>query len=161
MCAKAYCKKNGKDDIVFDELNKLPRPYRILKNIFFCLKVPVTHPRLSEKVRSCQIDYVVIGPSGVFVIEFKQWDEYAFKEMIPYQQADTADLIVYIKLNNRFSQRIPKYTILLIPPSMSVIDYGYVHQLTVWELITFIVEKKEVFSKSEIREITRMMLGKI
>jgi hypothetical protein len=160
MCAKAYCKKNGKDGIVFDELNKLPRQYRILKNIFFCLKVPVTYPRLSEKVRSCQIDYVVIGPTGVFVIESKQWDEYAFKEMIPYQQADIADLIVYIKLNNHYTRRIPKYTIMLVPPNMPVIDYGYIHQVSVWDLTTFIVEKRELLSKSEIREITRIMLGR-
>ena len=161
MCAKAYSRKNGRKDLIGEQLSKLPKQFKVLRNVFLRLEFHVTHSNSSEKVRSCQIDYVVIGPSGVFLIESKEWDKYAFKELIPYKDTEKADLVVYIKLSNQLTKRIPKFSIVIINPDIPVIHYGYIHQLSVLDLNSFILEKTEQLSKSEIRQITYILKGKV
>ena len=71
MCAKAISihKKYTKEYLVFKELRKLPDQYILLQNVFLKLKYPVTHSLSTEKLKGCQIDFVVLGPPGIFVIE--------------------------------------------------------------------------------------------
>ena len=94
MCAKAYFKKFGKKDTVLGELHKLPHQFTILKNILLRLRWTATHPKSSEPVKSCQIDYLVIGPTGIFVIESKNWDDEAFTQKVPHIEVDKAGLVV-------------------------------------------------------------------
>lgn len=160
MCAKVYFKRNGREDTVLDELCKLPDQFILLKNIFLRLPWPVTHQKTSESVRSCQIDYVVIGPSGVSIIEAKNWDENSIQEMIPHKEVDKAGLIVYIKLKRYFNTKIPIYNIIVTFRKMPIIQYGYVYQLSLWNLTPFIFDQGKNLSKSEIRELGKLFRRK-
>lgn len=160
MCAKVYFKRSRSEDIVLNELCKLPNQYILLKNVFLRLPWPVTHQKTSEIVRSCQIDYVVIGPPGVSVIEAKNWDENSFIDMIPYKEADQAGLVVYIKLRRYFNRIIPIYNIIITFRKLPFIQYGYVHQLSLWNLTTFIFGQENFLSKSEIRKLGKIFMRK-
>jgi hypothetical protein len=160
MCAKVYFKRNGREDIVLDELCKLPDQFILLKNVFLRLHWPVTHQKTSEIVRSCQIDYVVIGPPGVSIIEAKTWDKNSFTDMIPYQEADKAGLVVYIKLKRYFNKKLPIYNIIVTFGKVPYTQYGYIHQLSIWNLTTFIFDQEEILSKSEIRELGKIFMRK-
>lgn len=160
MCAKAYFKRTGNKDIVLDELSKLPNQFILSKNVFLRLAWPVTHQKTSKIVRSCQIDYVVIGPPGVSIIEAKNWDNNSFTDMIPYQEADKAGLVVYIKLKRYFNKKLPIYNIIVTFRKVPHIQYGYVHQLTLWNLTTFIFDQEKILSKSEIRQLGKIFMRK-
>lgn len=160
MCAKAYFKKTGKDDLVLKELNKLPYQFMILRNVFLRLKWPVTYQKTSEAVKSCQIDYIVIGPSGIFVMEAKNWDECIFKEKIPHKEIDKAGLIMYIKLSRSFTKKIPIYNIVVTKKQEASIRYGFVHQLPVWQLTSFIYSQGSNISQGEIPRVRRLLLNK-
>lgn len=153
MCAKVYFKRTGTEDKVLNELTKLPNQFILMKNVFLRLSWPVTHQKTSEIVRSCQIDYLVIGPPGVSIIEAKNWDDNSFKDMIPYKEADQAGLILFIKLKSYFNKKIPIYNIIITFRKIPFIQYGYVHQLPLWELTKFIFDKGNNLSKNEIREL--------
>ena len=160
MSAKVYVKKTKKEDKVLTELCKLPDQFILLKNVFLRLPWPVTHQKTSESIRSCQIDYVVIGPSGVSIIEAKNWDENSFQEMIPHKEADKAGLIVYIKLKRYFNTKIPIYNIIVTLKKMPIVQYGYVYQLSLWNLTSFIFDQGSNLSKSEIRELGKIFKRK-
>ena len=159
MCAKAYFKKTGKSDLVLRELSKLPYQFALLRNVFLRLQWPVTYQKTTESVKSCQIDYIVIGPSGIFIIEAKNWDEFTFKEKIPHEEVDKAGLIMYIKLNRYFTKKIPIYNIVTTLKHESFIRYGFVHQLSVWQLTNFIYSQESNISKAEIRKIRRLLMS--
>ena len=161
MCAKAYFKRTGNKDIVLNELSKLPNQFILLKNAFFRLPWSVTYQKTSEMIRSCQIDYVVIGPPGVSIIEAKNWDENSFKDMIPHKEVDKAGLIIYIKLKRYFNRKIPIYNIIVSNRKTSSNQYGYVHQLTLWELTPFIFDQENKLSRSEIRELGKILRGNL
>jgi len=160
MSAKIYVKRNGKEDKVLDELYKLPDQFTLMKNVFLRLPWSVTHQTTSETIRSCQIDYVVIGPPGVSIIEAKSWDDNSFIDMIPYKEADQAGLVVYIKLKHYFTKKIPIYNIIVTFRKIPYKQYGYVHQLSLWNLTTFIFDQKNILSKSEIRKVGKIFMKK-
>jgi len=57
---------------VVDELSRLPDSYIVVNDVCLQLKPPM---QTSEGRRfSCQIDHVVIGPSGVYSVETKNWN---------------------------------------------------------------------------------------
>ena len=159
MCAKAISihRKQTKEYLVFKELGKLPDQYILLQKVFLKLKYPVTHSLSTEKLKACQIDFVVIGPSGVFIIEAKEWGEYTFEEGVPYKETDKSGLCVYIKLKNFNQKRIPIYNIVTTATERPEIVYGRVKQLSLWQLTTFIYAQEDALTKSDIRRIKRFM----
>ncbi|MFX1344157.1 MAG: nuclease-related domain-containing protein [Promethearchaeota archaeon] len=161
MCAKAYLKKNGKRDTILEELHKLPSQFIILKNKFLRLPYKVTHHKTSESIKSCHIDYVVIGPTGIFIIEAKDWEDELFSLKIPHIETDRAGLIVYILLHKHFTKYIPIYNIVATPQQLPVIRYNRVRQLTVWRLTTFIHGQEDQLSKSDIRKIKKVFMKRL
>ena len=161
MCAKAYYKKAGKKDTVLDELHKLPHHFIILRNKLLRLRWAVTYQKTSESVKSCQIDYLVIGPTGIFVIEAKNWDDELFTQKLPHIEADKAGLVVYIELANNFTKYIPIYNIVATLEQVPFIRYGRVRQLFIWQLTTHIYSQENRLSKSEIRRIRRLFMRNI
>ena len=158
MCAKAYFKKVGKKDTVLDELHKLPHHFIILRNKLLRLRWSVTYQKTSESVKSCQIDYLVIGPTGIFVIEAKDWDDELYTQKLPHIEADKAGLIVYIKLANNFTRYIPICNIVATLNQVPFARYGRVRQLFVWQLTTYIYSLETCLSRSEIRKIKRLFM---
>lgn len=158
MCGKAYFKQIGSKNIVLDELNKLPRQFTTLRNKLLRLRWTVTYQKTSESVKSCQVDYLVIGPTGIFVIEAKNWDDELFIQKLPHIEADKAGLVVYIKLANQFTRYIPIYNIVATLEQVPFVRYGRVHQLFVWQLTTYIYSLEMCLSRSEIRKIKRLLM---
>lgn len=160
MCAKTYFKEFKRENLILDELSKLQDQFLLFKNVFLRLKWPVTYTKTSETIKSCQIDYVVIGPPGVVIVEAKKWDESLFTELIPHKETDKAGLIVYIKLKAYFNKKIPIYNIVTTLKKIPIVHYGFVHQLSVWDLTTFIYNQENCLSKSEIRQLGKIFKRK-
>ena len=158
LCAKAYFKKVGKKDTVLDELHKLPHNFTILRNKLLRLRWTVTYQKTSESVKSCQIDYLVIGPTGIFVIEAKNGDDELFTQKLPHIEADKAGLVLHIKLTNNFTKYIPIYNIVATLEQVPFVRYGRVRQLFVWQLTTYIYSLETCLSRSEIRKIKRLLM---
>ena len=160
MCAKTdfITKQYRIEDLVNNELHKLPHSFVVLRNIFLRLQYKITHTKSLEQVKSCHIDFVVIGPPGVFVIEAKEWDENSYEKMVPYKEVDKAGLVVYIKLKTRFGKHFPVFNIITNTKNHSDTTYGRVVWQSVWDLSTFIYGKEEYLSKIDIKNIKRLFL---
>lgn len=63
------------EEKVIDTLRKLPDSYYVLNEIQIKLSRSVLWKKYLEYIKTAQIDHVVIGPSGIFLIETKNWDE--------------------------------------------------------------------------------------
>ncbi len=87
---------------VIKNLAKLPDEYHVINDCNLSLE---TWTRLDGKnLRTAQIDHLVIGPTGVYVIETKNWSketmEKSFQsEYNPYHQVQKAQRITYLTLN--------------------------------------------------------------
>jgi len=95
------------------ELDRLPDIYYIFNEVHLSLYRPVRYRDTDKYIRYCQIDFVVIEPTGIFIIEAKEWDERTLREAktLPLKEADKAGLIFYIRIVNKFRKKFPIYNV--------------------------------------------------
>ena len=60
---------------VASTLSSLPDNYTVINDVNVKLDRPIYNRKENDRIFSFQIDHVVIGPGGVFVIETKHWSE--------------------------------------------------------------------------------------
>ncbi|AKB13599.1 Nuclease-related domain-containing protein [Methanosarcina thermophila] len=89
---------------VIKNLENLSESYFLLNDLFLELDEYITFQ--GSKLKSAQIDHLVVGPTGVYVIEVKNWSyEYVqkvFREnsYTPYDQIQRSSYLTYRYLNN-------------------------------------------------------------
>ena len=147
------------EDVVRRELHRLPSTYYIFKDVCLRLYRPVKYRKTPESIHFCQIDFVVIGPTGIFIIEAKEWSEQILKKSsdTPLKEADKAGLVFYIRIYNRFCRKFPIYNVAVMLQKISKVKYEYVRYLTIRELYWFILRREGILSKKKITKIVRWL----
>lgn len=56
-----------------NELRKLPDSFYVVNNVQISFSRPLYEPRSNQRIYSIQADHVVVAPSGIFLIETKNW----------------------------------------------------------------------------------------
>ena len=89
---------------VIKNLENLPEDYFLLNDLFLELDEYITFQ--GSKLRSAQIDHLVVGPTGIYVIEAKNWS-YQYVQKVfnensytPYDQIQRSSYLTYRYLNN-------------------------------------------------------------
>jgi len=89
---------------VIKNLENLPEDYFLLNDLFLELDEYITFH--GTKLKSAQIDHLIVGPTGVYVIEAKNWSyEYVQKvfsenSYTPYDKIRRSSYLTYRYLNN-------------------------------------------------------------
>ena len=89
---------------VIQELSKLNDNYHVFCGVRLALPRAVTY-RGERNLRSAQMDFVIVCPKGVFMIEVKNWSKsYAASHggFSPYEQTERAGRVLWIDLQNSF-----------------------------------------------------------
>ena len=148
-------KSNG----VLVELNRLPTTYYIFGDIVLSLYRPVKYKKTEEYVKFCQLDFLVVGPTGIFVIEAKEWSQKILREAscLPLKETDKAGLIFYIRMLNKFHRKFPIYNVAVMLQKVTKVSYEYVRHLTLRELYWFILRRERFVPKRKITKITRWL----
>jgi len=144
---------------VLRELNRLSCDYYIISDVCLSLNWPVKYRKTQEIVKFCQIDFVVIGPTGIFLIEAKEWSEKILREdmYIPFKEADKAGLIFYIKIINRFNKKFPIYNVVVMLQKVPKIQYEYVRHVSLQQLYWFILQREGILHKKKITKTVRWL----
>lgn len=150
---------NVTEDVVLRELNRLSSTFHIFTDVYLRLNRPVRYKNTKKKIKFCQIDFVVVGLTGIFIIEAKEWNEKILKEdkLLPLMEVDKAGLIFYIRSLNFFGRKFPIYNIAVMLTKVPKVKYGFVRHLTISELYWFILRRDGVISKKKIKQIVRWL----
>ena len=137
------------------ELKKLPETYYILNEVFLGFARAIRWNKNGQYVKSCKIDHVVVGPTGIFLIETKNWSPQRLQQaqFTPHEQIDRAGYIFFIHMMDKFYRKFPIYKIVATTRSLPQLFYKYVDQMTINELINFILEKHQSLDSEEIAKI--------
>ena len=101
--SKEYKGAVGEQEVI-KNLNDLPDSYFCFNNVFLELERYISFN--NSKLKSAQIDHLVVGPTGVYVIETKNWSpEYVQKvfsenSYTPYDQIQRSSYLTYKYLNS-------------------------------------------------------------
>ncbi len=111
--------------------------------------------KYNEYVKSCQIDHVVVGSGGIFLIKTKNWSGKTLRRagFTPHHQIERAGYIFYIKIINLFRRRLSIQNIVVTLGRVPKNKHQYVQQLSIKELNSYILRKRKRLSLNEINQI--------
>jgi hypothetical protein len=160
---------------VVRELENLPDDY-ILINDFTCsFHPPIYNQQEEDYIKSIQIDHILISPSGIFLIETKNWSEHSLNNLSlrsPVQQIKRTNFALFkilaggitnsnLTLNQHHwgDRKIPIRNLIVLTNQKPSEEFQYVKILTLKELLSYVKYFKPSFSSKEIQMIAIYLLN--
>jgi len=147
---------------VLDELKKLNENYHVLCDVNVRIKDFVRYHG-QRNLRSAQMDFVVVGPTGIYVIEVKNWSSNQVnfhKGLNPYEQVDRAGMVLWIYLKQRSFFYKPRVTNLLVPVQGNLgynSSYRSVLIRNPNNLIKFINENNNILNEKRVFKVVKIL----
>ncbi len=162
------------EEKVVRTLELLPDEYHLINDFRVSFAKPVYNRQENDYIRSVQIDHILVGPSGVFIIETKNWSEISMADWSlysPVRQIRRAGLALFRLLNNETAhyylhvdrhhwgnRKIPIKNIVVFMNKRPREEWQYVKVLTLSELISYLDYFSPVFSEVETQRIANYLL---
>lgn len=148
----------------------------ILINDFALTFHPAIYNRQEDDyIKSIQIDHLLVTPSGIFLIETKNWSEKSLSSLdlrSPVQQVKRTNFALFKLLtgdiaNNRVrlnqhhwgDRKIPIRNLIVLTNSKPNEEFQYVKILTVNELLSYVRYFKPIFTNLETQAISSYLLN--
>lgn len=155
---------------VAKDLENLSDDY-ILINDFVCtFHPPIYNRQEDDYIKSIQIDHILISPSGIFLIETKNWSEHSMNNLSlrsPVEQVRRTSFAIYRMLADKTSlldqhhwgdRKIPIRNLIVLINQKPREEFQYVKILTLKELRNYVEYFKQSFSTKEIEMIANYLL---
>jgi len=142
-----------------NKLKQLSDEYFVLNEVSISFSKYVYWKKKNVFVKSCKVDHIVVGPTGIFIIETKYWTEKNLKEskFLPHEQIDRANYILYIQMWDRFKIKFPVYNIVATYKKLEHIEYEFVNQLSINRLNKFILTRETTIDKENIEKLVKWL----
>ena len=139
----------------------------------FFFRRPVYNRQENDYIKSIQIDHILIAPSGIFLIETKNWSEKSLNNLnlhSPVQQVKRANFVLFkilmkgitehtLNLNPHHwgNRKIPIRNLIVLTNLKPKEEFHYVKVLTLNELIGYIQYFEPTFPSNETEEIAKYL----
>jgi hypothetical protein len=155
---------------VVNELKKLSDEHVLINDFCYSFYPNIYNKSEDFYVKSMQIDHLLIAPSGIFIIETKNWSDNSLNNsrlFSPVQQIKRANFGIYnllreksfnLKKHHWGETNIPIRNIIVLINNKPIEDFKHVKVLTLSELNGYINYFKPVYSIEEIQKIANYFL---
>jgi hypothetical protein len=159
---------------VVKTLEKLSDDYYLINDFVASFSPAIYNRHENDYIKSVQIDHILVGPSGLFLIETKNWSEKSLENLnlrSPIEQIRRMNFAIFNILNNERSdyhirlnshhwgnKKIPIRNLVVLTNTKPKEDFQHVKILTVNELISYINYFKPIFSAQETKQIVDLIL---
>ena len=156
-------------------LEKLPDEFYLINDFTLYFEKPIYYRQENAYIKSIQVDHLLISPSGVFIIETKNWSEESINNLSlrsPVDQIRRSSFVLFKILseessNSIFSfnshhwgaRKIPIRNLIVLINRKPKEEFQYVKVLTLIELTGYVKYFKPIFSNEETEEIAEYLLG--
>ncbi len=161
------------EERALSELLKLPDSYFIVNDYRREFYRPIYDKRNDDRIHSIQIDHVVVGPTGIYIIETKNWSQASVENLdlfSPVKQLRRSSFAMFVLLNqavdngelndfnkNWGSQKISPKNIILLMNHKPAEEFQYVKILSLNEINRYITYGNAVFSNTEVDELVNYL----
>lgn len=159
---------------VVKQLESLSDEYYLINDFNVSFSSAIYNNNDNSYIKSVQIDHLLISPSGIFIIETKNWSATSLKNLnlrSPVEQIKRAGYVLYKLLHDGIAnnvlylnkhhwgnKKIPLRNLIVLTNSKPKEEFQYVKTLTLNELLSYINYFKPIFSNSEAQRITDYLL---
>lgn len=160
---------------VVDALQCLPEEFILINDFTVSFLTPLYWPQGKERIKSVQIDHVLVCPGGVFLLETKNWSKdslYNLSLRSPVLQIRRASYALHkllssavskqqIRLNSHHwgDKKIPIRNLIVMVNSSPAEEFQYVKVLPVKQVPGYVRYFKPVFSSDETESIANYLLN--
>ncbi|HMV14668.1 MAG TPA: nuclease-related domain-containing protein [Chitinophagales bacterium] len=154
---------------VVKTLDKLSDEYYLINDFSFTFSPAIYYNQEDEYIKSIQLDHILIGPSGVFLIETKNWSEKSIDNLdlrspvcqirrssfalFKLLNSESDDLGLQLNSHHWGSVKISIKNLIVLLNSKPKGEFQYVKILTLNELIGYISYFKPIFTHSEVESV--------
>jgi len=159
---------------VVKAIENLSDDYFLINDIDVSFSPAIYNRNENDYIKSVQIDHILVGPSGIFLIETKNWSEKSLENYSlrsPIEQVKRTSFALFYLLNNEKSnyhlsldghhwgdKKIPIKNLIVMTNTKPKEEFQYVKILTDKELLSYVNYFKPIFSYTETKRIADMIL---
>lgn len=159
---------------VVKTLETLSDEYFLINDFNISFSPAIYNRQENDYIKSVQIDHILVAPSGVFLIETKNWSEKSLESLSlrsPVEQIKRASFVLFKLLNNEMSnyylrldrhhwgnKKISIKNLIVLTNTKPKEEFQYVKILTLNELLGYVNYFKPIFSNAETQRIADFLL---
>lgn len=159
---------------VVKALESLSDDYFLINNFDISFYPSLPYRQENTYINNIQIDHILVGPAGVFLIETKNWSGKSlenFSLRSPVNQIKRASFVLFKLLNNELSndflglkrhhwgdKKISIRNLIVLTNTRPKEEFQYVKVLTLNELLSYINYFEPIFSSPEIQRIANFLV---
>ncbi len=160
---------------VVKELENLSDENILINDFALTFHPAIYNRQENDHIKSIQIDHLLVTPSGIFLIETKNWSEKSLSSLdlrSPVQQVKRTNFALFklltgdiandrVKLNQHHwgDRKIPIKNLIVLTNSKPNEEFQYVKVLTVSELLGYVRYFKPTFTSAETQAISNYLLN--
>ena len=154
------------ENLVLNELEKLSDDYILINNFSLDLDTPLYYKKDKNKIRSIQIDHLLISKAGIFIIETKNWSKRSINSSnfrSPVAQINRSSYALSVLLSKRninlknhvwgANKEIPIRNIVVTINKKPKGQFKHVKIKTLNELNAYIDYFEPIFNDKELNKI--------
>ncbi|NTS39951.1 NERD domain-containing protein [Flavisolibacter sp. BT320] len=159
---------------VVTELKKLSDDYILINDFTFSFNPPIYYRQEDSYINSIQIDHLLIAPSGLFIIETKNWSKKSLENVnlwSPVQQIKRANFALFKLLSEGATEsslflnkhhwgdrKITIKNLIVFINQKPNEEFQHVKVLTLKEVLGYIQYFKPSFSSNDISKVANYLL---
>lgn len=155
---------------VAKELSILSDEYYLINDFCMDFNPPIYNKKENDHIFSIQVDHILIGPSGVYIIETKNWSKKSLENnnlRSPVDQIKRTSFVLYLLLNKEEGilnahhwgkTKIPIKNLIVLINNKPKEDFQFVKILNLNELVSYVKYFPAQFTKEETEAITKHLL---
>lgn len=160
---------------VVKELENLSDENILINDFALSFHPAIYNRQENDYILSIQIDHLLVTPSGIFLIETKNWSEKSLVNLdlrSPIQQVRRTNFALFkllsagisnhrvnLDLHHWGDRKIPIKNLIVLTNSKPNQEFQYVKVLTVSELLSFVQYFKPMFTSTETQAIANHLLN--
>jgi len=157
------------ENAVVNELQKLSDSYYLINDFSLAFDRPIYNRKEDDRIFSIQIDHLLISPSGVFLLETKNWSKQSIENLdlrSPVEQILRTSYALFVLLNGESgfnkidlarhhwgSKKIPIRNIIVMTNEKPKEEFKHVKVLSVNELNGYVKYFDQNFNDTEVKSV--------
>lgn len=159
---------------VVKALAALPDDYILINDFSVTFSPAIYNRKENDYIKSAQIDHILIAPSGIFLIETKNWSKNSVNDAYlrsPVRQIKRSSYVLFMLLNNEMNanylhlvkhhwgnKKISIKNLIVLTNTKPKEAFQYVKVLTVDELVRYVTHFEPIHSPTETQHIAEYLL---
>lgn len=152
------------EEVVISQLSFLPDEYHVINDVNLRFDRAVHWRKMDEYIKTCQIDHIVAGPTGIFLLETKNWKsaDIEIKSDKLVHQVQRAGLALWYYTKDYYNKRSDQPKIRSVIISLNGRSAGrklnpYIDVITPYQTYKYIANREKILSEDAVNKFVKII----